>query len=118
MVHQLGMGSDGILRLMFIGDTDKLGAEALSADFARYLEQATAANPLCILWDDTRGGKASSEVRKVYADLNRDPRVGKVAIFGARNYGRVLGEFILKFTGRDNIRFFDTQERALSWLKE
>ncbi|HOU12580.1 MAG TPA: STAS/SEC14 domain-containing protein [Anaerolineae bacterium] len=118
MVHQLGMASDGILRLMFIGDTDKLGAEALIADFGPYLAHATVENPLCILWDDTRGGKASSEVRKFYADLNSDPRIGKVAIFGAKHYGRVLGEFILKFTGRDNIRFFDTQEQALSWLKE
>lgn len=117
MVHQLGMGGDGILRLKFIGDTDKLGAEALIADFAPYLAQATAENPLCILWDDAQGGKASSEVRKFYADLNRDSRIGKVAIFGAQHYGRVLGEFILKFTGRDNIRFFDTQEQALRWLK-
>lgn len=117
MAHQLRMGNDGIVRLMFIGDTDRKAVPTLIADFTPYLDQATPEHPLYVLWDDTRGGKAAPEARKFYADLNRDPRIGKVAIFGAQHYGRVLGEFILKFTGRDNIRFFDTQELALSWLK-
>ncbi len=117
MAYRLGMGNDGILRLAFIGDTNDQDVEALAADITPFLEHATATNPLNILWDDSRGGKTTAEVRKFYADLNRDPRIGKVAIFGARHYGRVLGEFVLKFTGRDNIRFFDTQEQALDWLK-
>lgn len=116
MAHQLQFASDGILRLTFIGDTDRRGAEKLVMDFAPFLEQATVDKPLLILWDDTRGGKASSDVRKVYADLNRDPRIGKVAIFGAQRYGRVLGEFVLKLTGRNNVRFFDNETEARAWL--
>jgi len=118
MAHQFGMRSDGILQLTFIGDTDSLGVRALMEDFTFYLEQTTVETPLLILWDDSCGGKAASDVRKLYADLNRDRRIGKVAIWGARPYGRILGEFVLKFSGRDNIRFFDTQEQALNWLKE
>lgn len=116
MAHQLQLESDGILRLTFIGDTDHRGAAKLVEDFAPFLAQATAEKPLLILWDDTRGGKASSDVRKVYADFNRDPRVGKVAIFGAQRYGRVLGEFVLKFTGRDNVCFCDNEAEARAWL--
>ena len=116
MAHQLQLEGDGVLRLTFIGDTDRRGAEKLVADFAPFLAQATVDNPLLILWDDTRGGKAGSDVRKVYADFNRDPRIGKVAIFGALRYGRVLGDFVLKLTGRDNVRFFDTEADARAWL--
>ncbi len=116
MAHQLELESDGILRLTFIGDTDYQGAEKLLADFMPFLEQTTVDKPLLILWDDTHGGKASSDARKVYADLNRDPRIGKVAIFGAQRYGRVLGEFVLKLTGRDNVRFFNNEAEARAWL--
>ena len=114
MAHQLQFESDGVLRLTFIGDTDRRGAGQLAADLASILEQAE--KPLLILWDDTRGGKASSDARKVYADFNRDPRVGKVAIFGAQHYGFVLGEFVLKLTGRDNVRFFNNETEARAWL--
>ena len=116
MAHQLQLESENILRLTFIGDTDRRGAEKLVADFAPFLAQTTTENPLLILWDDTRGGKASADVRKVYVDFNRDPRIGKVAIFGAQQYGRVLGEFVLKLTGRDNFRFFDNEVDARAWL--
>ncbi len=116
MAHQFQLESGGILRLTFIGDTDRQGAEALVVDIQPFLEQVTAENPLLLLWDDTRGGKASVDVRKVYAEINRDPRIGKVAIFGAKRYGRVLGEFVLKLTGRDNIRFFDNETEARAWL--
>ncbi len=116
MAHQLKLESGNILRLTFIGDTDRHGAEKLLADFTPFLAQATAEKPWLILWDDTRGGKASADMRKVYADLNRDPRVGKVAISGALRYGHVLGDFVLKLTGRDNVRFFDNEAAALAWL--
>lgn len=116
MAHQLQLEGGNVLRLTFMGDTDRHGAEKLVADFAPFLAQATTENPWRILWDDTRGGKTTSEVRKVYADLNRDPRIGRVAIFGAQRYGRVLGEFVLKLTGRDNVRFFDNEAEARAWL--
>lgn len=116
MAHQLQLESERVLRLTFIGDTDRWGAEKLVTDFRPFLEQVTADNPWLILWDDTRGGRASADVRKVYADLNRDPRIGKVAIFGAQRYGRVLGEFVLKLTGRNNVRFFDNEAEARTWL--
>jgi hypothetical protein len=116
MAHQIQIESKGILRLTFIGDTDRQGAAKLLEEFQPFLEQVTAETPWLILWDDTRGGKASVDVRKVYAQLNRDPRIGKVAIFGAKRYGRVLGEFVLKLTGRDNIRFFGSEAEARGWL--
>ena len=116
MAHELQLESEGVLRLAFIGDTDRRGAEKLVADFQPFLEQVTVENPLLILWDDTQGGKTTVDVRKVYAEINRDPRIGKVAIFGAQRYGRVLGEFVLKLTGRDNVRFFDNEVEARAWL--
>jgi hypothetical protein len=116
MAHELHLEGERVLRLVFVGDTDRRGVEKLVADFAPFLEQVTVENPLLILWDDTRGGKATFDVRKVYAEFNRDPRIGRVAIFGAQRYGQLLGEFVLKLTGRDNVHFFDNEAAARAWL--
>jgi hypothetical protein len=57
-------------------------------------------------------------MRKAFFDLNSDPRLGKSATVGVDRYTRVLLDFMLKATKRDNIRLFDTEEEALAWLKE
>jgi hypothetical protein len=44
--------------------------------------------------------------------------LGKAATIGVDRYTRVLIGFVLKATGRDNIRLFDTEEQALAWLRE
>lgn len=116
MAHQLQLEGEGVLRLTFLGDTNRRGVEKLVADFQPFLAQVTAENPWLILWDDTQGGKTTADVRKVYAEFNRDARVGRIAVFGAQRYGRLLGEFVLKLTGRDNVRFFDNENEARTWL--
>jgi hypothetical protein len=70
-----------------------------------------------MLADLSQGGKFSAEFRKTLAGLMNDPRTGKVANVGAKRYNRVLAGFLLKATGRDNIRFFKLEEEALAWLK-
>lgn len=117
MAHEMHMGDDGILRFAFIGDMGEEGVEAFIEDFTPFLEAATEAEPLVILADASQAGKTSSAARKAYVRLNRDLRGGKVAVVGSRRYGRVLVSFILKATGRDNIRFFESEEKALTWLK-
>jgi hypothetical protein len=117
MAHEISMGDDGILRLAFIGDMVGEDIEIFIKDFTPFLEAATEVEPLNILADASRAGKTSSAARKAYVRLNRDLRGGKVAVVGARRYGRVLVSFILKATGRDNVRFFDSEEEALAWLK-
>jgi hypothetical protein len=118
MAHEISMGDDGILRMDLIGDMDREDMGAYIEDLTPFLEAATEAEPLLVLTDSSRSGKLSSGARKLSVEINRDPRMGKTAVIGeGRRYFRVMAGFILKATGRDNIRFFDSEEEALTWLK-
>ena len=53
-----------------------------------------------------------------------DDGILRVSFLGTRRYLRVLGQFILKATRRDNIRFFaprqgdlDLEQEAIAWLQ-
>lgn len=118
MEYELDMGDDGILRLAFIGDPDEAIMQPFVRDFTPFLEAATAEKPLLVLADSGQSGKYPPAVRKLFADMNRDPRIGKAAVVGASRYTRVMAGFVLKAARRDNIRFFDREEDARAWLKE
>jgi hypothetical protein len=55
--------------------------------------------------------------RKTVLEIIRDFRLEKAAVVGASRYARVLASFIMKATGRNNIRFFVSEEEGLAWLK-
>ena len=44
------------------------------------------------------------------------PYVEKTASFGGSNMVKIAGEVVLNLAGRDNIKIFDSQEKALEWL--
>ena len=111
MPYQMTMREDGILKIVFEGALERNELE-------HYLESATPEAPLRTLTTtDQVGQKVSSVVRKAFANLNADPRLGKSATVGLDRYLRVLVGFVLKATGRNNIRFFDSEELAVVWLK-
>jgi hypothetical protein len=118
MAHELKMGNDGIIRLSFIGDISKEDVEAYERDLLPYLDAATETSKLNIISYSGREGKYSSDARRRFTELNKDLRVGRVAILGGNRFNRVMATIILKATGRQNIRFFDTEEEAVAWLKE
>ena len=117
MAHELQMGDDGILRVSYIGDMDEEDVEAYIRDLAPFREAATEERPLVFLIDTSRLGKASSAARKTFAELAKEPRIGRSALIGARRYVRVMAGFLAKATGRENYRFFDSEKEALAWLK-
>lgn len=117
MTHEIKMRGDGILRLAFVGDIGREDMEALLEDFLPLLESVTATKPLCVLVDASRVGQVSAKVRKVLAELDRDPRIGKTVVLGSNRYLRVMAGFVLKAAGRDNVKFCDLEEEALAWLK-
>ncbi len=120
MPYQLQMGDDGILRINFVGgalESDEI--DDFVRAFSVYLEAATPEAPLRTLTiTEHAGAKLSPKTRKMFATLNHDPRLGKSATVGVDRYTRVLVGFVLKATGRDNIRFFETEAQALAWLRE
>jgi hypothetical protein len=117
MAHEMRMGDDGILRVAFIGDMDREDVEAYIRDLAPFRATATEAKPLTIIVDTSRLGKASSAARKAFIGLANDPRIGRSALIGVNRYVRVLAGFLAKAAGRENYRFFDSEEEAVAWLK-
>jgi hypothetical protein len=114
------MQDDGILRINFAGGAlERDEVDDFLRDFNLYLGAATPEAPLRTLTiADQSGMKLSSRVRKAFSDLNSDPHLGKAATIGMDRYTRVLVGFVLKATGRDNIRLFEREEEALAWLRE
>ncbi len=120
MPYRMHMEDDGILRIDFAGGTlEHNEVDDFVRDFTVYLDAVTPEAPLRALTIAPQSGaKLVSKARKVLADLNLDPRLGKAATVTLDRYTRVLVGFILKATGRNNIRFFDAEEKALAWLQE
>ena len=116
MSYELYMGQDDILRLVYTGPIEEGELDVFVAEYEVFLGERTAESPLLMLSEATRAGKLSPEARKVFADLGQDPRLAKNAIVGVGRYARVIAGFINKAAGRDNIRFFETEEEALAWL--
>jgi ABC-type transporter Mla MlaB component len=120
MPYKLSMGDDGILRMAFIGDIDEEDVLAYVEEYTPLSEAATEAGPLRILVDASQVGKVSSSARKALVEVYRAPGMGMLttAVVGANRYVRVLAGFIMKALGRKGLRFFDSEEEALAWLKK
>jgi ABC-type transporter Mla MlaB component len=120
MPYELSMGDDGILRLAFIGDIDAEDVLAYVEEYTPFSEAAIETGPLRILVDASQVGKVSSSARKALVEVYRAPgtEMMTTAIVGANRYIRVLAGFIMKALGRKGLRFFDSEEAALAWLRE
>jgi hypothetical protein len=117
MNHELNLGEDSILRVAFRGCIEQSGIEAYRRELTPYLARASADQPLQFIAYAGQEEKFSLAARKQLAELTADLRIGKVAVLGATRLNLVLGTFLLKFTRRSNIRFFNHEEDALHWLK-
>jgi hypothetical protein len=118
MLYDLHMDDDNILWI-FPSDIGK-ELEAALEEFAKsFLKTATETEPLHILMDSRDAGKPTARARKTFAKLGRDPRIGKCAVVGGiERYSRVMAGLINRAVGRNNIRFFQSEEKAIAWLKE
>jgi hypothetical protein len=118
MAYEMYLDDDGILHLTFDGDMSEADARSFVSEFKPVLAGSTEQEPLSILARRGTEGRYGPVVRKFFVELNSYPQIGRVAVARASRYGRVLGGFILKATGRENVRFFDSEAEALAWLKE
>ena len=73
---------------------------------------------ILILGDLSGVLSATYEERREGAKLLRKIEADKAAYFGANTFFKYLVKFIIKASGLDNkVKYFDTKEDALSWLK-
>lgn len=118
MPYSMEMRGDGILEMAFVGDVDTEDIDAVMAEFEAFMDTATETEPLCVLSNVSQAGKLSASARKGLASMGTDPRMGRNAIVGVSRYQRVMAGFIIKASGHDDLRFFDSEAEALDWLKQ
>jgi hypothetical protein len=107
-----------IVKMEFIGDFTDDDADNQSAGIDHYMSQMAVGTQMNFLIDTSRMGKISAKARRVFTERNKNPQVGSTAVYGVSRTLKVLGVFIIKASGRDNIRFFDTESDGLAWLKQ
>ena len=117
MSYKIEMRDDGIVYVAFGGSVSTEEMEEFRREWLTYLDAVTEEEPLRVVSESPGLIKFSAGARRILVELQRLPKMGPSAIVGANRYVRVLTAFILKATGRDNVRFFNTVEEAVAWLK-
>ncbi len=112
---------DGIANIKIIRNFTIEDVKALMNE-GRELARNLSEKPK-ILLDMTSGLNAlSSQFRKEIGEqvkeLVKDPGFKKVAVFGGNIIIRTVASFIITASGVRYIKVFNTQEKALKWLKE
>ncbi|HHS13532.1 MAG TPA: hypothetical protein ENN03_07155 [bacterium] len=62
------------------------------------------------------GGKVKNAVAEWVKE--NTPFVKKSAVLGIKGFKYAMGQFVLRTSGRKNIRLFDSEKAALEWLLE
>lgn len=71
-----------------------------------------------VLIDLKSSSEFSSAARKVWVEFLKDDRIKRTAIFGGNVFVRTLASFVIAATGKENIKFFLTEEEARVWLTQ
>jgi len=112
------LGKDDILYATIVGEIDnKLALEFKDATL-KFNRIRKSDGRMNILVDNDRSGKISSNARKVIKELCESRKTGKVAIYGMNPVARVIASFLMGVTRKKDMRFFETREKALAWIKE
>lgn len=110
------LGNDDIIYATLVGDVDERMAIAFKENILKLASMVEGkANGIV---DLNKGGKQSSEARKVFNELNDDEKVGKLGFYGLHPVAKVLASFAMSIAKNKNLRFFKTKEEALAWLEE
>jgi hypothetical protein len=116
--YKVWVDSEGIIRGKIIGDHTKEDAIEIIKELQNHFLKDKG-NLLAII-DMSETNRPSSGSRKVHAMnlKNNHDLFKKAAFFGASVMNRVLANFIIKASGKgDKVRYFDTQQEAIQWLK-
>lgn len=118
MSVEIRMGRDGILRVTFSSDLDSSIVEQIRREFTPYIEASTPESPLKSIISFKDIGIISFKTRRYLTELNQDSRFGPAAYLQPPRKARVLSQFIKKGSHRENIRFFEHEREAITWLAQ
>ncbi len=114
--NRLFLGEDNILDIINVGVTDEKTAIAMKEAVLKLMNMVEG--KVHTLTDLTKAGKTTPEARKVFQKLSEHEKQGKNAFFGMHPVARVIASFFIGSSKKEEMRFFNTKEEALAWLKE
>lgn len=71
-----------------------------------------------VIIDFREASKPTSKTRRIVSDTLKTGPFEKVAIWGTSIFTKTVAKFIIAFIGVDFVKFFESKEKALKWLKE
>ncbi|MDD5528658.1 MAG: STAS/SEC14 domain-containing protein [bacterium] len=114
--HTFYLDKSNILRITVVGEPGNETVTAMKTLHEKLDD--IAKDKVNFLIDLNRAGKPSPEVRNMEKLIYRHKKVRKIAFCGAHPVAKVLANFTISVTKKKDMQFFDTEEKALSWLKK
>ncbi len=114
--NRLYLGEDNIIRITIVGELDEEAQTSIND--AGYELMNMVEGKMHALIDLNRAGKTSPGARKRQVEISEYEKTEKVALFGLHPVARVIASFFMGISQNQNMRFFKTEEEALTWLKE
>ncbi len=69
----------------------------------------------CLI-DFSKSGEISAEAKKIFINLAKDGKIGKVAVIGLDFLARAAAWIFIRTLSKRDISIFKTEEDALAWL--
>jgi hypothetical protein len=110
------LGDDNIIYETVIGEIGE--NEAMGCKEATYRFWSMVKGKTNFLIDLNRTKKTTTEARTIAQELFENERAGRVALFGVHPVARVVASFVIGAMKKKDMRFFNSRDEALSWLKE
>jgi len=111
------LGEDNIVFRIVVGVVDEKMATAFNKASIK-LRSKAGGRVVNTFIDLTRAGKPTPEGRRIGQQRLDAEGIGKIAIFGMHPVAKVIASFVMGVTRKKDMRFFESREKALSWLKE
>lgn len=105
---------DGILHYTITAPVDENEANRLDAIGVEFVNKGEA---VFVLIDLQQSTDFSSGARRTWVEFLKNPKIKKTAIYGGNVFVRTLASFVITAAGKTNIKFFVTEEEALTWLR-
>ena len=110
------LGEDNKIYVTIVGEVDDSAASEYQNTGIKFINMV--AGTADVLVDITSARKLSPQARKAFRELAENEKTGKVAIFGLHPVARVIASFFMGATTKKDIRFFNSRDAAVAWLKE
>lgn len=110
------VGDDHIIYVTAVGEVDDQFATKYRDTFYEVLDFFSEDRKAYFLINLDKIGKQSPEARKLWNSITADKRVKAAAVFGAKLISKVILNFVVSLSSRQNMKFFNNEKEAKQWL--